>query len=405
MTSGRRRWLSKTAATLLLLTGMTIPASPASAVDPDGKFTFDLTSTTVSLGTLKKTVYLRFTNLTDEASSQIRFHVGSFGPEWDFPDGGFKATVEWADRGGVGECDGDWASWGCDINSVDDPHHIPAPGGTVEIPITITVSPRMQEPFEGKFRVSASMSWGEGKPVESSKWFTLNVVDYPEADLSVVAPDVTRSVPINPGRIEPAGPLTPGKAGAVYYMVANHGRKAVSGIKVTLRLPEGVAFIQPEEACEIDSGGRTAICTYDTLALVPADEENHNEDLYSAVQLSSLIKVPADTRAPVTLKGGVVQVEGLTERAEPRSAAKRTRLPANAVAVPAADVDASDNQDGFAVVIAALPSDGDDGGGGGGGLPVTGPPAGLITGAGLAMLAGGGIMLFLARRRNRLPHA
>lgn len=84
------------------------------------------------------------------------------------------------------------------------------------------------------------------------------------------------------------------------------------------------------------------------------------------------------------------------------SAAKRTRLPANAVAVPAADVDVSDNQDGFAVLVAAFPK---DDGGGGGGLPVTGPQAGLITGAGLAMLTVGGILLLLARRRTRLPHA
>ncbi|AEB42061.1 hypothetical protein VAB18032_04675 [Micromonospora maris AB-18-032] len=65
-------------------------------------------------------------------------------------------------------------------------------------------------------------------------------------------------------------------------------------------------------------------------------------------------------------------------------------------------MDVSDNQDGFAVVVAAFPK---DDGGGGGGLPVTGPQAGLITGAGLAMLTVGGILLLLARRRTRLPHA
>ncbi|WP_327038892.1 hypothetical protein [Micromonospora maris] len=404
MASGNRRWLSRTAAaTLLLLTGLAIPAAPASAVEPEAKFAFELSSTTIALGSLKKPIYLRLTNLTDEAPEAISFSVGNFGPEWFFPVGGFRATVEWPERGGAGGCDGDWGSWGCDINSVEHPHLIPAPGGTVDIPLLITVSTNTKEPFEGEFGVSAGMSWDDRSPVLTSKRFTLNVVDNSEADLSVKAWDVDQSVPVDPGPLEPHGPLNPGEAGGLGYLVANHGRKAVSGLKVTIRLPEGVTFNQPEEACVIDSDGRTAVCTYDSLALVPVEEENHNEDLYSAVELGMVIDVPADTEAPVTLKGGMVQVEGLTEQAEARSAAKRTRLPANAKAVPAADVDVSDNQDGFAVVVAAFPKD--DGGGGGGGLPVTGPPAGLITGAGLAMLAVGGIMLLLARRRTRLPHA
>ncbi|MFD6753575.1 hypothetical protein [Micromonospora gifhornensis] len=404
MASDRRRWLLRAAAaTLLLLTGLAVPASPASAVEPDAKFTFDLSSTTVSLGTLKKKISLRMTNLTDEAPNVISFSVGGFGPEWYFPDvRGLMATVEWA--GGTGECDGDWGAWGCHIYLGEYPHFVPAPGGTVEIPLLITVSTNTKEPFEGEFGVSAGMSWTENNPAEISKRFTFNVVDSPEADLSVIAWDVDQSVPIHAGPIgpDPHGPLNPGEAGGLQYLVANHGRKAVSGLKVTIRLPKGVTFIYQDESCVIDSDGRTAVCTYDRLALVPPEEENHNEQRYSAVELTMVIEVPADTKAPVTLKDGLVQVEGLTERADARSAAKRTRLPANAVAVPAADVDVSDNQDGFAVVVAAFPK---DDGGGGGGLPVTGPRAGLITGAGLAMLAVGGILLLLARRRTRLPHA
>ncbi|WP_148272162.1 hypothetical protein [Micromonospora maris] len=140
----------------------------------------------------------------------------------------------------------------------------------MEIPILITVSTNTQEPFEGEFSLSAGMSWTENNPVETRKRFTFSVVDNPEADLSVIAWDVDQSVPIDAGPIgpDPHGPLNPGEAGGLQYLVANHGRKAVSGLKVTIRLPKGVTFIYQDEPCVIDSDGPTAVCTYDRLALV-----------------------------------------------------------------------------------------------------------------------------------------
>ncbi|GGM51003.1 hypothetical protein GCM10011608_39870 [Micromonospora sonchi] len=396
-----RRWLSRTVATaLLLLAGMAIPASPAAAVDTDPKFKFDLTGTTVSLGVKKKRIYLAITNLTDETPVALQFHVWPTELAWE------KATVEWPEEGGIGECDGEPDRFYCHISSGMFPELLPTPGGTVKIPLDIHVREK-HEPYEGRFEVQVDTAWDDDEPgkwIEERKWLTLNVVDDPEADLSVMAPDVKQSVRIGAdGRLEATGPLNPGETGAVRYRIVNQGRKAVSGVKVTLRLPDGVSFTQPPKECVIDNVGRSAVCTYDTLALVPVDQDTNPKDgIHSAVELHNLVTVPATTKAPITLQGGVVQVEGLTEQVDAQSVLKRTELPANAVAVPAADVDASDNQDGFAIVVAAPRSDDD---GGGGGLPVTGPPAGLITGAGLAMLAGGGIMLLLARRRNRLPHA
>ncbi|MEV6812367.1 hypothetical protein [Micromonospora sp. NPDC051296] len=348
------------------------------------------------------------TNLTDETPTAIEFRVHSFGPEWDE-----RVTVEWAERGASGECDGDSASWYCGATTVVFPELLPAPGGTVDIPIDVHNRER-QEPFEGKFMIEVSMTWGEHeKRVTASEWFTLKLVDDPEADLLVLAPDVKQAVRVGAGgRLEPTGTLHPGATGAVRYRVVNQGRKAVSGVNVTLRLPAGVTFTQPPQECAIDDDGRSAVCAYDALALVPAGQDTDpNDSIHSAVELHNLVTVSAATRAPVTLAGGTVQVEGLTERIDTQSGPMRTELPANAVAVPAADVDASDNQDGFAVVVAKRKSDsggddGDDGSSGGGGsLPITGPQIGLIAGAGLAMVAGGGIMLLLARRRNRLPHA
>jgi LPXTG-motif cell wall-anchored protein len=71
-------------------------------------------------------------------------------------------------------------------------------------------------------------------------------------------------------------------------------------------------------------------------------------------------------------------------------------LPENARAVSPDDIDASDNTDGYAVIVAAEGGTG----GGDGGLPVTGPQAGLIGGIGAAVLLAGGAMFLVARRRR-----
>ena len=402
MTTGRR-WLLRTVAAALLLAGTAVPASPAAAVDSEPKFTFDLPGTTVSLGVKKKRVHLRLTNLTNETPRAIQFYVYSHELDWLK-----KASVNWPAGGGSGECDGDTPGWYCFASADQFPELMPAPGGTVDLPIDIRVY-EDQEPYEGKIEVEASMAWGEGANWSKARQsFTLALVDDSKADLSVVAPDVTQAVRVDAGgRLEPAGNLNPGKTGAVRYRIVNQGRKAVSGVKVTLGLPEGVTFTKPPQECAVDDDGRSAVCTYDTLALVPASQDTDPKDrIHSAVELHHLVTVSATTEAPVTLKGGTVQVEGLTEPVDARSAAKPAELPANAVAVPAADVDASDNQDGFAVVVvAARTGGGDDDGGDGGGLPVTGPPTTLVALAGLVLVAGGGTMLLLARRRTRLPHA
>ncbi|MCX4470691.1 hypothetical protein OOK41_10295 [Micromonospora sp. NBC_01655] len=398
------RWLPRTAAAaLLLLAGMATPASPASAADPDAKFTFDLTGTTIPLGVDRKRVHLRLTNLTDKTPTEVTFYVRPVELDWSS-----KAALIWPEGGGSGECDGDHAGWYCRIESSLLPELLPAPGATVDLPIDIQVYEK-KEPYEGRFLVEAGMAWGEDRARSASKWFTLKLVDDPEADLSVVAPDVKQSARVGTdGRLEPIGTLKPGETGAVRYRVANQGRKAVSGVKATLHLPKGVTFTQPPKECAVGNDGRSAVCTYDTLALVPAGQDTDpNDSIYSAVELHSLVTVSASTKAPATLKGGTVQVEGLTEQTDVRSGPERTELPANAVAIRAADVDDSDNQDGFAVMVAASggggDGDGDGGSGGGGGLPITGPQAGLIAATGLAMMAGGGIMLLLARRRRTVP--
>ncbi|GAB3854056.1 hypothetical protein GCM10029963_46420 [Micromonospora andamanensis] len=389
-----RRWLSRTAAAALLLVGgIALPAGPASAVDPDPKFTFELVGTTVPVGFTQKTLHLRVTNLTDETPSEIQYDVRPDELAWHD-----RAWFLWGQGGGAGECDGDSGGWYCRAHTSNLPELLPAPGGTMDYPISMNTG-SIKEPFEDKIQIEVGLAWGDDtERITESREFTVTLVDDAEADLSVVAPDVKQSVRVGAGgRLETTGTLNPGETGAVRYRIANHGVKAVSGVTVTLGLPEGVTFTQPPQECAVGDDGRSAVCTYDSLALAPPGENSEpDDDVHSAVELYNLVTVPADSKAPVTLAGGTVQVEGLTDGISARSAPERTVLPANAVAVPAADVDASDNQDGYAVVVAAKK---DDDNGGGGGLPVTGPQAGLIAGAGLAMVAAG-IVLLLARRRR-----
>jgi hypothetical protein len=207
----------------------------------------------------------------------------------------------------------------------------------------------------------------------------------------------------------------------VRYTIANQGRKPVGGVKVELRLPRGATFTRPPGECVLGAAGRTAVCTYDRLALIPVDQDTDpNDQLHSAVALYHLVTVSAATKAPITLRNGSVRVEGLGDPQPDRSGPARRGLPTNAVAVRPADVDDSDNQDGFAVVVAANsdgggngggPGDGGGpgngggaggggGGGGGGSLPITGSRAGLTAGTGLAMLVGGAVLLLLTRRRR-----
>ncbi|GIJ79542.1 hypothetical protein SAMN05443287_107191 [Micromonospora phaseoli] len=389
-----RRWLSRAAVAALLLAGIAVPSAPASAVDPDPAFTFELTGTTVPVGIRKKTAHLKVTNLADQTPTEVLFRVRPIEP----PDWSDKASLDWEERGASGDCDGDSGSWYCSITKDWRSELLPAPGGTADIPVAINVR-GTPEPFEGRVVIEVGLTWGDRTTeVTERKEFTLAFVDDTAADLSVVAPDVKQSVRTGAsGQLESTGTLNPGETGAVRYRIVNQGRKAVSGVTATVRLPEGVTFTRPPQECAIDDDGRSAVCTYDSLALVPADQDTDpNDSIHSAVELHNLVTVPADIKAPVTLTGGMVQVEGLTSDVDARSGPQRTVLPANAVAVPAADVDASDNQDGFAVVVAVTADDGD---GGGGGLPVTGPQAGPLAGAGLAIVAAG-IVLLLARRRR-----
>ncbi|MFG1674082.1 hypothetical protein [Micromonospora sp. NPDC049282] len=411
MNFGRRRLSRTVSAVLLLLAGLAGPAAPAEAARRGPDLAVDASGTTIPLGVERKVAYLKISNLGDETPSDVVVYVRqpSEGPD------PLPVALIWH-SGGVGECDGDVGGFYCRLL----PELIPGPGETVDVPIDATAY-GAAEPYEGRFEASVSIRPDEdANPADNTRWFPLTLVDRSSADLSLVARDVKQSVRIGgDGTPRPSGTLNPGETGAVWHTVANQGRKAVSGVRVTLRLPKGVTFTRQPTLCVLADAGRSAVCTYASLTLVPAAEDTDpNDTIYSAVELYNLVTTAASATAPATLRGGTVRVEGLAERpTNDRSTPARTELPANAVAVRVADADHSDNQDGFAVVLAAKSgggdgdgdgdggsdggSDGVGGGDGDGGLPVTGPQAGLIGGIGIVALAAGGV-LFLAARRRRL---
>lgn len=404
-------WLPRTVATvLLLLGGIGLPAASASAAPTGTDLTVDLAGGTIPLGVTKKTLHLKISNQGDTTPTRVVVRVDAS----ELEPSSFKITL-WP-TGGLGECDGDASGWYCDLL----PDQLPGPGETVELPVLATV--QTGEPFAGRIKVTVEVEPVDTNPADNTKWFPIEVVDHPEADLSVVAPDVTQSVQIAAdGSLKSTGTLHPGETGAVRYTIANQGRKPVGGVKVELRLPRGATFTRPPSECVLGAAGRTAVCTYDRLVLIPVDQDTDpNDQLHSAVELYHLVTVPAATKAPVTLRNGTVRVEGLSEPRSDLSGLARSDLPANAVAVRAVDVDDSDNQDGFAVVVVANSSGGGSGGdpgdgggggghpgdgggaGGGGSLPITGSRAGLTAWTGFALLVGGGVLLLLTRRRRAI---
>ncbi|RKN48299.1 hypothetical protein [Micromonospora endolithica] len=375
-----------------------MPATPASASPAGADVTVDLAGGTIPLGITKKTLHLKLSNRGDATPAQVVVRVDAS----ELDESSFKISL-WP-TGGLAECDGDFIGWYCNLL----PDQLPGPGETVELPVVATV--QTEEPLAGRIKVTVEVKPVDTNPADNTQWFPIEVVDHPEADLSVVAPDVTQSVRIAAdGSLASTGTLNPGETGAVRYTIANQGRKPVDGVKVELRLPPRATFTRPPGECVLGDAGRAAVCTYDRLALVPVDQDTApNDQFHSAVELYHLVTVSADTKAPVTLRNGTVRVESVSDPRSDRSNRARSDLPTNAVAVRAVDVDDSDNQDGFAVVVAANSSGGgrggdpgDGGGAGGGGiLPITGFPAGLTAGSGLAMLVGGGALLLLARRRR-----
>ncbi|MEV0732029.1 cell wall anchor protein [Polymorphospora sp. NPDC050346] len=217
-------------------------------------------------------------------------------------------------------------------------------------------------------------------------------------DLYVWADDV----PVNEDGT--TGSLSPGETGALLIEVGNQGDQPVAGFKVTTTLPDNATFDSniveqfPDDFVGCEFSGDKAVCDWDNLPLIPVDEDESTEDdAFSAYTFALPVKVADDAEAGVNLTGGVSTVEGyqMPERPMLRQAPPAVELPQGVEGIRGGDVDESDNTDEFTVFVKAA-----DGNGGGGGLPVTGVQAGLLSGIGLAVVAAGGAMFLISRRRR-----
>lgn len=228
-------------------------------------------------------------------------------------------------------------------------------------------------------------------------------------DLGVIANDVLQELDLAKSTNVPVfteDAIHPGDTAAVIGVAINQGDMTADGVKVSVTLPKRVTFAATEEGCTYSADNRTITCDYDQIVLVPVTAGGED---FPAAAFWFPIKVAEGVTAPVALRGGTFGVAALAqvdeEQASTLSQEAAPKLPGNVRLLngdEVPDVDPSDNVDGFSVIVAAKGGsgggDGDDGDGDG--LPVTGVQAGLIAGVGAGVVALGGGLVLLARRRR-----
>jgi hypothetical protein len=285
---------------------------------------------------------------------------------------------------------------------------IPGPGGTTDLPVPL-IRQKGATGAAGKLTVSVVVAGDTQKDNDSA---TVDVsVGGHGVDLGLVVPDVTL---LDADGDLTGKPIPPGGSSEVQGLIINWGDTTSTGLHVTIALPKDVTF--PDvEGCTVSADKRTVDCVADDLPLTPVDQEPSGDDVTSIVNFAFPVTVSADAKGPVTLTGGEATVAATGQESLPepvaRKLARKAVLPKGfhrltaVQAAAAVEVDPSDNTDGFAVLVAAKPvgSGGGNGGGTGegGGLPVTGPVAASVAGAGAVVIAIGAV-LFVATRRRRV---
>ncbi|WP_431891574.1 hypothetical protein [Micromonospora haikouensis] len=365
-------------AALLVSGALAALGTPARAEGPGTDLSLDVAGTRVAAGVEGKTAYIKVSNrgTNPAANVTVKVDVSDLDPldAEAIPNG--EACEE------IGE-----DLWYCALLGDD----LPAPGRTVEVPLLVFKN-------NGGGPRSAPVTFtlaspDDTTPENNTRTVQVEFAEESGVDLGVRVPDVTRH--IRPDEYDPDTEgfpaLQPGQTTVLVGEVVNQGDLATDGLRLTLLLPEGVTFAARFTDCVHSAGNRKATCEIEDLRLADGGD---------ALSFVVPITVDAGVRGPVALKPGTVTAEALGQLTPQQQRSRRAAtpaLPSGLSLVPAREVDSSDNSDDFAVLVIAR-SDG--GGGGDGGLPVTGPQAGLIGGVGAAVLAVGGALLVLARRRR-----
>lgn len=268
--------------------------------------------------------------------------------------------------------------------------------------------------------ITVSVAADTADPVAANNTATAPVTLGREGvDLRLFAPDVY----LDSG--DGNDPIPPGGTGTLWAYVQNQGDTPVTGVTVTLSLPEHVWFTQTLADCVYNQQTRRAVCSRDDITLVPAHEDDpeDEEDPPSSGWFYWRVKVGTNAPGPKALTGGTLTAAPI----EAGMAAARGPAPAppgfftaKAPAGVAVDVDPIDNTDEYTVFVAAKttpsptpsstrsptptptatsPSPT------GSSLPVTGPSGGspgIVAGVGVATLLAGTVLVMVARRRRDL---
>lgn len=373
------RTLARASAAGLLAAGMLAFAATPALAAADVDFGLEFKGTSIALGAGEKPATL---TLTNHGKSTPDF-VGV-----TFEAAHLDTTKVEVDLGGC-EFENGQALCGLDEES------IPGPGETVETDIPLRLKDGVEGPADlGKLSATVVV---EGDTNSGNDTKTVDVkVTGSGGDLRVLAYDVTDA---------DGEALNPGETSVAEAIVANHGDRATKGFAFEVTLPQHVTFAEEFEGCDYNAAKTKVTCSDDEWVLAPWNTDDTEDKEHSSLSVGLPVTVSKDAKGPVALKDGkwTFSALGLDDSATKRRAAVKQTAPE--FAKPGCEdeaqveTDASDNSDTFAVLVAA-PA----GGGGGGeepGLPVTGPVAAGVAGAGAAVLVVG-VALFLVSRRRRV---
>ncbi|WP_091337396.1 hypothetical protein [Micromonospora rhizosphaerae] len=380
------------AAALLASGAFTALGAPAQAAGTETDLSLDVVGTRVADGAQGKLAFVKVTNKGANTPSELAVRADVSKLDWT-KVAAFPGVEDGCDLEGTEEKP---TAFVCHATTAG----LPGPGETTDLPIVlIKLVESLDAPYSAPvtFTIISADDTNEDNNTKSA---TVEFTKESGADLTVLADDVKNAVTVTNGGFKLAGDLHAGDTAALIYTAWNQGDVATAGLKISVKLPKGVTFTETEEDCEYNADKTSLVCTYANAPFVPwLQDKEDGDNVTSGGRFYHLLSVGEDVKAGA-LTGGTVSVEPIMPApgAAPQ-AAEVKNLPDNMTPVRVDDLDASDNTDGYAVVVAAQ---GGSGGGEGdeGGLPLTGAKAGLIGGIGAAVVAAGGAMFLVARRRR-----
>jgi hypothetical protein len=388
----RNRPLVRLGAAALLASGaFTALGAPAQAAGTETDLSLDVVGTRVADGAQGKFAFAKVTNKGENTPSELAVRADvskvDFSKVVAFPAVEDGCELEGTEQKPL--------AWTCYATK----DALPGPGETIDLPVVLF---KMTETLKDAYSAPVTftvISKDDTDKSNNTKSATVDFTKESGADLAVLADDVKKAVTVKNGKIQLAGDLHAGDTAQLIYTAWNQGDQATAGLKISVKLPKGVTFTEAEDDCEYNADKTSLVCTYADAPFVPQDEDTKDGDnVVSGGRFYHLLSVSEDVKAGA-LTGGTVSVEPIlpAKGVAPKSTEIKN-LPENMTPIQAADLDPSDNTDGYAVVVAA--EGGAGGGNGTGGLPVTGAKAGLLGGVGVAVLAAGGAMFLVARRRR-----